>query len=77
MTTNLQGTYHKNSNHTIQWETVQVLNQNITDLKQRKLQEAIQIKRLDPQLNRDKGFFIPNAYDQLIRLQADFNNVRA
>ncbi|XP_071108426.1 uncharacterized protein [Haliotis cracherodii] len=56
-----------NPSHSIQWERVTTLATNLKDLKIRKLQEAINIKRLQPSINRDQGYYIPLAYHQLIK----------
>ena len=55
-----------NPDHTIEWNNVQKLSVNNQDNEKRKILEAIYIKRLKPQLNRDNGLFIHNAYDYLI-----------
>ncbi|XP_064610736.1 uncharacterized protein LOC135474961 [Liolophura sinensis] len=57
---------HENPSHNINWNTVRTLNMNQPHWKKRKLQEAIQIKRLKPSLNRDHGIYLPSAYDLLI-----------
>ena len=58
-------------NHSINWENIITLNVNQTNLIKRKLLEAIQIKRHEPKLNRDKGLDIPRAYDLLITNNED------
>ena len=55
-----------NPNHTVEWNNVQKLSVNNQDNEKRKLLEAIYIKRLKPELNRDNGLFIHNAYDYVI-----------
>ena len=31
-----------------------------------KLREALEIKKIQPSINRDQGYFIPSAYDLLL-----------
>ena len=51
---------------TIQWEAIKILSTNNNNWRQRKLQEAIDIKRQRPTINRDQGIFLPSAWDLLI-----------
>ena len=53
--------------HTINWEAVKTLNTHKHEYKQRKLAEAIQIRRFNPSINRDQGVYLPNSFDQLIK----------
>ena len=53
--------------HKICWDTVKTLSNNKHDYKQRKLAEAIHIRRYSPSINRDQGVFLPNSYDALIK----------
>ena len=55
-------------NHQIMWDSVECLNSNLNATTQRKLPEAIQIRRLRPQLNRDNGLEIPVAYNDLLNI---------
>ncbi|MCG8430888.1 MAG: GIY-YIG nuclease family protein [Candidatus Omnitrophica bacterium] len=54
------------SNHKILWDNVQKLSINNNDMDKRKLLEAVYIKRIRPELNRDNGMFIHSAYDSII-----------
>ena len=49
-------------NHSINWHETEILAVNIHDWRKRKLLEAINIKRINPQLNRDVGVFLPAAW---------------
>ena len=55
----------ENPNHRINWDDITKLTTRTTTIE-RKLTEAIYIKRLKPKLNRDQGLMIPTAYEQLI-----------
>ena len=55
-----------NPNHNIQWTDVTILARNQNDFTKRKLTEAIHIKRYNPSINRDTGYQLSSAYDQLI-----------
>ncbi|XP_067650992.1 uncharacterized protein [Haliotis asinina] len=56
----------ENPNHQIEWSDITILANNQTDFTKRKLTEAIHIKRHKPTINRDRGYFIPSAYDALL-----------
>ena len=58
-----------NPKHTIKWNSVEKLDTNQNNTIARKLNEAVQIARYKPALNRDNGLFIPNAYESLIKCQ--------
>ncbi|XP_048239795.1 highly reducing polyketide synthase ZEA2-like [Haliotis rufescens] len=45
---------------------VNILTRNQKDFKLRKFREAIDIKRIQPAINRDQGYYIPPAYHDLI-----------
>ena len=55
-----------NPNHQIKWTDFTILAKHQSDFTKRKLTEAINIKRYRPLINRDSGYFIHNAYDELI-----------
>ncbi|MCG8431473.1 MAG: GIY-YIG nuclease family protein, partial [Candidatus Omnitrophica bacterium] len=55
-----------NTGHEIHWEQTEILNSRLEKDYQRKLMEAIQIRRHQPELNRDTGLFLPMAYDCII-----------
>ena len=55
-----------NPDHSILWNNIRIIEANRTDYKIRKLLEAINIKRHNPPMNRDQGYFIPSAYHHLI-----------
>ena len=55
-----------NPRHRVDWDKVQILAKNIKNKKERKLIEAINIKRYQPKLNLDQGLYIPKAYDNLL-----------
>ncbi|MCG8432367.1 MAG: hypothetical protein MJA29_14510, partial [Candidatus Omnitrophica bacterium] len=56
----------ENPTHSIDWENVTILKDNLTNTHKRKLHEAISITRSSPELNRDCGQEIPIAYSPLI-----------
>ncbi|XP_067686999.1 uncharacterized protein [Haliotis asinina] len=49
-------------NHSINWKNTEFLASNISDWWRRKLWEAINIRRLEPQINRDQGVYLPSAW---------------
>ncbi|XP_067660188.1 uncharacterized protein [Haliotis asinina] len=49
-------------NHSIDWKNTEILASNISDWRRRKLWEAIIIRRLEPQINRDQGVYLPSAW---------------
>ncbi|XP_067671768.1 uncharacterized protein [Haliotis asinina] len=49
-------------NHSIDWKNTEILASNISDWRRRKLWEAINIRRLEPQINRDQGVYLPSAW---------------
>ncbi|XP_067650887.1 uncharacterized protein [Haliotis asinina] len=50
-----------NPSHSTDWQATPIIASNIHDWLRRKISEAINIKRLAPQRNRDQGFYLPNA----------------
>ena len=57
---------HQNPEHSIMWDNIKIINKNKHNAIQRKLYEAITIKRIKPELNRDQGLDINSAFDSLI-----------
>ena len=57
----------KNPTHTIDWQQTTILATNIHDWRKRKLLEAINIRRLTPEINRDQGVYLPNAWNNIIK----------
>lgn len=57
--------HQENKGHVIDWENVKVVDRE-TNTIPRKVKEAIQIKRLTPDLNRDVGLDLPAIYDHLL-----------
>ncbi|XP_067687080.1 uncharacterized protein [Haliotis asinina] len=55
-------------NHSIIWGSVEILSKNHKDFTQRKLAEAVQIRKHKPSINRDQGYLIPTAYNELIKI---------
>ena len=55
-----------NPDHKILWNNLTILETNRHDFKIRKTLEAINIKRLNPSMNRDNGWLIPLPYHNLI-----------
>ncbi|XP_046583490.1 uncharacterized protein LOC124290731 [Haliotis rubra] len=53
-------------NHQINWTDFTILATNQSDFTKRKITEGINIKRYRPLINRDQGYFIPTAYNELI-----------
>ena len=53
-------------NHNILWNDINVITCNHSNYKIRKLLEAIHIKRLQPAIDRDQGYYISTAYHNLI-----------
>ncbi|XP_046571704.1 uncharacterized protein LOC124279870 [Haliotis rubra] len=53
-------------NHQINWTDFTILVRNQSDFTKLKITEGINIKRYRPLINRDQGYFIPTAYDELI-----------
>ena len=53
----------KNPNHSIDWQQSTVLISNVHDWRKRKLVEALTIRQLQPQLNRDIGVHLPSAWE--------------
>ena len=56
----------KNKDHSIKWEATTVLSSNNNNWRKRKLQEAIDIRRHQPSINRDQGVYLPCAWDSII-----------
>ncbi|XP_048257541.1 uncharacterized protein LOC125383447 [Haliotis rufescens] len=52
--------------HNIKWDNVDILTTNQKVYKLRKFREDICIKRIQPAINRDQGYYIPPAYHDLI-----------
>ncbi|XP_067660490.1 uncharacterized protein [Haliotis asinina] len=56
----------KNQDHAIIWEATKALSVNNSNWRQRKLQEAIDIRRSRPAINCDQGTHLPSAWDLII-----------
>ena len=56
----------ENPEHSIMWDSIKIINKNKHNTTQRKLYEAITIKRIKPGLNRDQGLDMHSAFDLLI-----------
>ena len=55
-----------NPNHEIDWESVTKLACHKTSTNERKIIEAINIRRHKPKMNRDQGLTLSKSYDYLI-----------
>ena len=56
--------HNKNNKHTFSWDNVEIVGRENNTLK-RKIREAIEIKILKPEINRDVGYELPKAYEPL------------
>ncbi|XP_067667512.1 uncharacterized protein [Haliotis asinina] len=52
-----------NPSHYIDWQATTIIATNVHDWRRHKLSEAINIKRLAPQMNRDQAVYLPNAWE--------------
>jgi len=58
--------HHENTKHAIDWDSTRVLDRE-TNAFRRGVKEAIQIRRQDPPLNRDRGRYgLPAIYNPLV-----------
>ena len=58
--------HKEDTKHTIDWKAVKIVDKEDRAYP-RLVREAIQIRKLKPELNRDQGLELPNIYSALIR----------